>query len=177
MKHLFFILFSLCVLHNAEAMPIDSLLIEAYQRNNESVYEIIEHENLEDSLKGTPFCCIYYQNIWSIVVRKEHSFVLYYGFRVTKEETIRKELSADDPIFVKLFSLDRNNIKGQVYKRKDLYNPLYWYFVLTDDQHNNIYEWSEPSLSEDKYAKSCLDIIGNYIGYLFKTSCEDFYGN
>ncbi len=98
---------------------------------------------------------------------------MYYGFRLEKTKTIRKEIPADDPVLGRLFMLDQNNIKEPVNLRRDYYTPKYWYFALTNSQHIKKYEWSEHTTSEDKYAKSSLNAIHEYINYLFSTSDED----
>ena len=161
---------------NVYAVSTDSLLIKSYESWSNCVNEIIEKENLSDSLSNRDFCSIAFGNIWAITVKKENSFVLYYGYRTEGGKTIRKEIPADNPILAQLFLLDSNNIKKPVNKKKDYYVPSYWYFVLKDSLHNKKYEWSEYTTSDDKYAKNSLDAINDYIGYLFTTSNEDKNG-
>ena len=158
---------------NVYAVSTDSLLIKEYEAGCNYVNRIIEKENLSDSLSNRDFCSIFFENIWAITVKKENSFVLYYGFRKEGVKAIRKEIPADNPILAQLFLLDSNNIKKPVNKKRDYYTPNYWYFVLEDSLHIKKYEWSEYTTSEDKYAKGSLNAIHEYINYLFSTSDED----
>ena len=161
---------------NVYAVSTDSLLIKEYKAGSNCVNRIIEEENLSDSLSNRDFCSIFFENIWAITVKKENSFVLYYGYRTEGGKTIRKEIPADNPILAQLFLLDSNNIKKPVNKKRDYYTPNYWYFVLEDSLHNKKYEWSEYTTSNDKYAKNSLDAIWDYYVYLFTTSYDDIYG-
>ena len=158
---------------NVYAVSRDSLLIKSYESWSNCVNEIIEKENLCDSLSNRDFCSIAFGNIWAITVKKEDAFVMYYGFRLERTKTVRKEIPADDPVLGRLFMLDQNNIKEPVNQKRDYYTPTYWYFALTDSQHIKKYEWSEHTTSEDKYAKSSLNAIHEYINYLFSTTDED----
>lgn len=158
---------------NVYAVSTDSLLIKEYEAGCNYVNRIIEKENLSDSLSNRDFCSIFFENIWAITVKKDNSFVMYYGFRTEGGKTIRKEIPADAPVLGRLFMLDQNNIKEPVNQKRDYYTPTYWYFVLEDSKHIKKYEWSEYTTSDDKYAKNSLDEINDYINYLFSTSDED----
>ena len=161
---------------NVYAVSTDSLLIKEYEAGCNYVNRIIEKENLSDSLSNRDFCSIFFENIWAITVKKDNSFVLYYGFRTEGGKTIRKEMPADNSLLARLFLLDSKNIKESVNKKRDYYTPTYWYFALTNSQHIKKYEWSEYTTSDDEYAKNSLDEINDYIGYLFTTSNEDENG-
>lgn len=161
---------------NVYAVSTDSLLIKEYEAGCNYVNRIIEKENLSDSLSNRDFCSIFFENIWAITVKKDNSFVLYYGFRTEGGKTIRKEIPADNSLLARLFLLDSKNIKESVNKKRDYYTPIYWYFVLEDSKHIKKYEWSEYTTSDDEYAKNSLDAINDYIGYLFTTSNEDENG-
>lgn len=158
---------------NVYAVSTDSLLINEYEAGCNYVNRIIEKENLSDSLSNRDFCSIAFGNIWAITVKKDNSFVLYYGFRTEGGKTIRKEMPADNSLLARLFLLDSKNIKESVNKKRDYYTPTYWYFALTNSQHIKKYEWSEYTTSDDKYAKGSLNAIHEYINYLFSTSDED----
>ena len=162
---------------NVYAVSTDSLLIKEYKAGSNYVNRIIEEENLSDSLSNRDFFSIFFGNIWAITVKKENSFVLYYGYRTEGGKTIRKEIPADNPIIAQLFLIDSNNIKKPVNKKRDYYTPNYWYFVLEDSLHNKKYEWSEYTTSDDKYANNSLDAINDYIGYLITTVYEDKHRN
>lgn len=161
---------------NVYAVSRDSLLIKSYESWSNCVNEIIEKENLCDSLSNRDFCSIAFGNIWAITVKKEDAFVMYYGFRLERTKTVRKEIPADNSLLARLFLLDSKNIIESVNKKRDYYTPKYWYFVLEDSKHIKKYEWSEYTTSDDKYAKNSLDAINDYIGYLFTTSNEDENG-
>ena len=76
MKYLLtFIIFSI-TLFKINASTVDSTLIKEYQRGYDTVYEIIEHENLKDCIASHPFCCLFYENLWSITVKKRNH--IYY---------------------------------------------------------------------------------------------------
>lgn len=150
----------------ANAVTTDSLIIKDYKRGYEIVHEIIENNCLKDSLVNKPFCSLLFENLWTITVKKENSFVLYYGYRIGKEEVIRKEISNKETILNRLFSLEQTKIEQPIFKPKDFYTPVYWYFVLSDTLHNKRFEWNAYSQSEDKYAKTSLDTITNYYAYL-----------
>ncbi len=96
MKHLFVYFILLFTIFEVNAATVDSLLVEDYKRGYEGVYEIIESKSLKDSLINKSFCSLFFNNLWTIIVEKEKSYVLYYGYRVDKEEVVRKEIPNTD---------------------------------------------------------------------------------
>ena len=140
MRHLFVYILLSIVLIKVNASTIDSLLVKEYERGYEVVCEIIESKCLKDSLSNRSFCSLFFENLWSIVVKNEKSYVLYYGYQIGQEEVIRKEISNHNVVLERLFSLDQNKIEKNIYKPTDFYTPFYWYFVLTDSSHNRKFE-------------------------------------
>lgn len=111
MKYLLtFIIFSI-TLFKINASTVDSTLIKEYQRGYDTVYEIIEHENLKDCIASHPFCCLFYENLWSITVKKEKSYILYYGYRIGNAKVKHKEIPIDNTVMTDLFSLEQNKFK------------------------------------------------------------------
>ena len=128
MKYLLtFIIFSI-TLFKINASTVDSTLIKEYQRGYDTVYEIIEHENLKDCIASHPFCCLFYENLWSITVKKEKSYILYYGYRIGNAKVKHKEIPIDNTVMTDLFSLEQNKFKKSI-KRRDSYTPIYWYLL------------------------------------------------
>ena len=112
MKSLFvyFILSFIGIEVNAES--VDTLLLKEYKRGYEYVYELIESGCLKDSLTNRSFCSLFFENLWTITVKNEKSYVLYYGYQIGKEEVTRKEISNRDLVFNRLFTLDINKNEG-----------------------------------------------------------------
>ena len=173
MRHLFVYILLSIVLIKVNASTIDSLLVKQYERGYEVVCEIIESKCLKDSLSNRSFCSLFFENLWSIVVKNEKSYVLYYGYQIGQEEVIRKEISNHNVVLERLFSLDQNKIEKNIYKPTDFYTPFYWYFVLTDSSHNRKFEWNAYSNSEDEYAVFCVDVISGYVVSLMNTTLHD----
>ena len=111
MRHLFVYILLSIVLIKVNASTIDSLLVKEYERGYEVVCEIIESKCLKDSLSNRSFCSLFFENLWSIVVKNEKSYVLYYGYQIGQEEVIRKEISNHNVVLERLFSLDQNKIE------------------------------------------------------------------
>lgn len=175
MKYLLaFIIFNITLI-KINASAVDSTLIKQYQRGYDIVYEIIERENLKDSIANSPFCFLFYENLWSVTVKKEKSYALYYGFRIGNEKVTHKEIPIDNTIMNNLFSLEQYKIEKCV-RRKDSYTPIYWYLLLTDSMHNKKFEWNAYSICDDKYYEFFEHIYGEYSGFLFTTVYEDKYG-
>ncbi len=166
MKYLITYFFLLFAIFKANASTIDSLLVKEYNRGYEVVREIIENNCLKDSLIDRPFCSLFFENLWTIAVKTEKSYVVYYGYRIGSDKMAHMEISSDDNILIRLFSLEQNRIERPVYKLTDFYSPFYWYFVSVDSSHNKQFEWNAYSKSDDKYAKVSLSIIADFYVYL-----------
>lgn len=164
MKRILLVLIALfqVSLLSLKAEDIDSLLLKQYQRGHEYVYEIIESNCLKDSLNNRPFCSLFFENLWSIIVKNNNYYVLYYGYRLGKEKVTRKEISNSDVVLNRLFLLDQQKIVTPIYKQTEFYTPFYWYFVLSDSLHNTRLEWNAYSNSDDEYSKVCKDVISDY---------------
>ncbi|MBR5687438.1 MAG: hypothetical protein IKX36_05725 [Prevotella sp.] len=175
MKRILFVLIALfqISLLSLRAEDVDSLLLKEYQRGHEYVYEIIESNCLKDSLSNRPFCSLFFENLWSIIVKNNNSYVLYYGYQIGKEEVTRKEISNRDVVLNRLFSLDQKKIALPIYKRTDFYAPSYWYFVSSNFLHNTKFEWNVYSNSDDEYSKVCKDVISDYLVYLMIVTLDD----
>ena len=170
MRHLFVYILLSFILLKVNASTIDSLLVKQYERGYEVISEIIESKCLKDSLSNRPFCSLFFENLWSITVKNEKSYVLYYGYQIGREKVIRKvirkEISNHNVVLDRLFSLDQNNIEKNIYTPTGFYTPFYWYLVLSDSLHNRKFEWNAYSRSEDEYAGFCIDVISEYVVYL-----------
>ena len=158
---------------NEKLSTVDSLLVKAYERGYEVVYEIVESNSLKDSLINRPFCSLFFENLWAITVKKEKSYVLYYGYSIGEKEVVRKEFSNPDVVLNLLFSLDQNKIEKDIYKPTGFYTPFYWYFLLSDFEHNKKFEWNSDSKSDDEYAKFFLNVFADYDGFLMNIILTD----
>ena len=166
MKHIIvYFVFSFTSL-NVNALIVDSLLIKQYKRGYEVVHEIIESNSLKDSLANRLFCSLFFDNLWSITVKKDDSYVLYYGHRISKGKVFRKEISNSETVLNRLFSLEQDKVKQPIYQPANFYTPIYWYFLLLDSLHNKKYEWNAYSESNDKYAMVYLNAIRDYFVFL-----------
>lgn len=174
MKYLFlFILLYLSPLHKVTASSVDSLLVQNYKKGDETVSRIIDSNNIKDSLTNKSFCSLLFENLWTITIQTDNSFVLYYGYRIGDNEVTRKEISSDNKILLRLFSFEQDKIEHPVYKRENYYTPMYWYFVLLDSLHNKKFEWNAYSKSNDKYADECFDVLMDYFVFIMNLTIED----
>ena len=175
MKILFvyFILSFIGIEVNAES--VDTLLLKEYKRGYEYVYELIESGCLKDSLTNRSFCSLFFENLWTITVKNEKSYVLYYGYQIGKEEVTRKEISNRDLVFNRLFTLDINKNEGPIYKPTDFYTPIYWYFVLVDSLQNKRFEWNSNSKSDDDYSYYFSCVFADYYACLMNIILYDQY--
>ena len=158
---------------NAES--VDTLLLKEYKRGYEYVYELIESGCLKDSLTNRSFCSLFFENLWTITVKNEKSYVLYYGYRIGKEEVTRKEFSNCDEVFNRLFTLDINKNEEPIHKSIDIYTPIYWYFVLVDSLQNKRFEWNSNSKSDDDYSYYFLGVFADYYACLMNIILYDQY--
>ena len=175
MRHLFVYILLSIVLIKVNASTIDSLLVKEYERGYEVVCEIIESKCLKDSLSNRPFCSLFFENLWSITVKNEKSYVLYYGYRIGKEEVTRKEFSNCDEVFNRLFTLDINKNEEPIHKSIDIYTPIYWYFVLVDSLQNKRFEWNSNSKSDDDYSYYFSCVFADYYACLMNIILYDQY--
>ena len=173
MKHLFAYLILSFTILEVNAATVDTLLAKDYKRGYEVVHELIESKSLKDSLINRSFCSLFFNNLWTITVEKEESYVLYYGYRVGRKEVVRKEISNTDTVLNRLFSLEQDKIEHSIYKPSCYYTPIYWYFVLSDALHNKKFEWNAYSQSDDKYTKVWLDAFTDFYAYLMNITQDD----
>lgn len=78
MKYLLtFIIFSI-TLFKINASTVDSTLIKEYQRGYDTVYEIIEHENLKDCIALLPIhSVVYFMRICGQLLSKKRNHIYY----------------------------------------------------------------------------------------------------
>ena len=173
MKHIFLLLLLFSSISSKiNASIIDTVSIEGEpDYNYEYVLGIIEKEHLKDSLTNNSWCSLCFQNLYTISVKQDDSYVLYYGFIIDGGEMKRKVIPVDDAAFSRVFMFDSNSIKETIsINHEYAHNP--WFFILIDSLNNKKFEWEHNYICHDKYADTVLSFIGDYYARLINIIFE-----
>ena len=149
-----------------KAEDIDSLLLKEYQSGHRRIMNIIEEENLSDSLQGCSFYVFTFGSIWTFVVEKQNETTLYYR---NLEMDNYKMLHFSKKIrgLYRVFSLLNLDMSENRRWYDRVYNPIYSYFTIFDTSHEVIFEWNSATKSA-KHERKIRRIIRKYLSFLYE---------
>ena len=148
-----------------KAEEIDSLLLREYQSCHISLMNIIDEENLSDSLQGCSYYAYMFGFYWAIVVEKRHETVIYYrssDLTRYKSYHFNKIIEKLNRIY-SILDLDMSDNK-----RWDdrVYGPLCSYFAIFDKNNEVVFEWSSSTKSM-RHERKIRKKIRKNLSYLY----------
>ncbi len=158
----------------------DRTLKEMYEAGRRTVNEIVVENGFEETLKGSSYCGFWIgPSIFLIIKEGESSYEIYQGER-GKGVLRTYKCALDDERLSTLFAWKEGD--GVVYEGgSGEYEPLYWYFILYDKNHDKKLEFNVMTMNafrrtqESVKDNKSLPFTDEQFSFLIKLTLPEFF--